>query len=71
MKRAAIMAKVYGVAPFTGAWIEMQKQICRRQSSAEVAPFTGAWIEITLDSMDRSASPVAPFTGAWIEIQSD
>ena len=34
-----------GVAPFTGAWIE----ICRGHEPVaddRVAPFTGAWIEI-------------------------
>ena len=35
----------YGVAPYTGAWIE----ICRTWRMAGghgVAPYTGAWIEI-------------------------
>ena len=35
----------YVVAPFTGAWIEIQylKEIYENN---KVAPFTGAWIEI-------------------------
>ena len=33
------------VAPFTGAWIEME-EVIRRCIENEVAPFTGAWIEI-------------------------
>ncbi len=35
-----------GVAPFTGAWVEMvptEFDICVDR----VAPFTGAWVEIT------------------------
>ena len=38
----------YRVAPFTGAWIEMQHQLLRDIHSP-VAPFTGAWIEIVLE----------------------
>ena len=37
----------YTVAPFTGAWIEMQTCVCC-DSDGQVAPFTGAWIEILL-----------------------
>ena len=35
----------HGVAPFTGAWIEIQS-FDNVQSFVFVAPFTGAWIEI-------------------------
>ena len=35
-----------GVAPFTGAWIEISGQSAPHPVS-EVAPFTGAWIEIS------------------------
>ena len=40
----------FGVAPFTGAWIEimmpgMAPMVC------SVAPFTGAWIEIKLKAL--------------------
>ena len=34
------------VAPFTGAWIEMQEAQQMQAQQAQVAPFTGAWIEI-------------------------
>ena len=34
------------VAPFTGAWIEIQREIVATVLCANVAPFTGAWIEI-------------------------
>ena len=55
------------VAPFTGAWIEIDRQ-SRKRREYVVAPFTGAWIEIRhLDSVSY-AHMVAPFTGAWIEI---
>ena len=33
-----------GVAPYTGAWIETPKSVCK-DSSCCVAPYTGAWIE--------------------------
>ena len=33
------------VAPFTGAWIEIQ-QTHEQDQQTSVAPFTGAWIEI-------------------------
>ena len=38
-------AEYLGVAPFTGAWIEM---LCSSYAALwrSVAPFTGAWIEI-------------------------
>ncbi len=35
------------VAPFTGAWIEIEKLLALLIESG-VAPFTGAWIEIAL-----------------------
>ena len=35
-----------GVAPFTGAWIEMGSRAVAKAKPA-VAPFTGAWIEIS------------------------
>ena len=47
MKSAPVILEIIfiGVAPFTGAWIEIgtrhQQKIC-----GKVAPFTGAWIEI-------------------------
>ena len=34
------------VAPFTGAWIEIQDKIVKVHAIVVVAPFTGAWIEI-------------------------
>ena len=34
------------VAPYTGAWIEMQKAASSRRRLS-VAPYAGAWIEIT------------------------
>ena len=56
-----------GVAPFTGAWIEIDSG--RDKSAVEqVAPFTGAWIEINGNWGLLVRFRVAPFTGAWIEI---
>ena len=34
------------VAPFTGAWIEMECPCSAPIQAARVAPFTGAWIEM-------------------------
>ena len=57
----------YNVAPFAGAWIEMQScAVCADQ--AKVAPFAGAWIEIMLFRCRQILVIVAPFAGAWIEI---
>ena len=46
------MAKrIASVAPFTGAWIEIERKYHQVMGSA-VAPFTGAWIEIHIEDMD-------------------
>ena len=37
---------VPGVAPFTGAWIEIGEAVPFAYTPTPVAPFTGAWIEI-------------------------
>ena len=37
-----------GVAPFTGAWIEIYNQLLIKKHLIHVAPFTGAWIEINV-----------------------
>ena len=34
------------VAPFAGAWIEIQERANRIEQNLIVAPFAGAWIEI-------------------------
>ena len=56
-----------GVAPFTGAWIEILK-LLPFSVDMIVAPFTGAWIEIIGKAHMVGRDPVAPFTGAWIEM---
>ena len=61
------LTKPGGVAPFTGAWIEI-KTVSKRWGMRGVAPFTGAWIEMAEDQCGRYPGGVAPFTGAWIEI---
>ena len=38
---------MYDVAPFAGAWIEIQK-IHYHLMAWHVAPFAGAWIEINI-----------------------
>ena len=57
------------VAPFTGAWIEINLMPLT-SVRASVAPFTGAWIEISMHIGIYGHKHVAPFTGAWIEIIS-
>ena len=57
------------VAPFAGAWIEIQWMLVDHRLS-NVAPFAGAWIEIKLLRDHSLRLPVAPFAGAWIEISS-
>ena len=59
---------VDGVAPHTGAWIEIRRRTCRSMSRC-VAPHTGAWIEIPQPTPRRTPSSVAPHTGAWIEMR--
>ena len=59
---------LYGVAPFTGAWIEIVDEVTHHYTPDDVAPFTGAWIEIRLRAKPLRVRLVAPFTGAWIEI---
>ena len=58
-----------GVAPFTGAWIEIPV-LQAGWSLMAVAPFTGAWIEIPCIVAFLRYGLVAPFTGAWIEIHA-
>ena len=41
------LVKDYGVAPFTGAWIEISAEYPKFVMTL-VAPFTGAWIEIRI-----------------------
>ena len=56
------------VAPFAGAWIEIENPRRLLANMNKVAPFAGAWIEIALLISDVTAPTVAPFAGAWIEI---
>ena len=55
------------VAPFVGAWIEMDGKK-KLKDIAAVAPFVGAWIEICHRVFSGQIPDVAPFVGAWIEI---
>ena len=41
---------VFGVAPYVGAWIEMQTAAFL-DDVKEVAPYVGAWIEMILCAM--------------------
>ena len=41
------------VAPYTGAWIEIDLQE-KYKTDTEVAPYTGAWIEIRFSALQFS-----------------
>ena len=56
------------VAPFVGAWIEIQLSTPLTLPALPVAPFVGAWIEINVQYQPEHYVVVAPFVGAWIEI---
>ena len=47
------------VAPFAGAWIEIQPYL-GRQKFGTVAPFAGAWIEIYTPSFAPIIKPSLP-----------
>ena len=55
------------VAPFVGAWIEINLSDTNF-GQLKVAPFVGAWIEMLLEEHKEYIYKVAPFVGAWIEI---
>ena len=55
------------VAPFVGAWIEIES-LTQFRRRFKVAPFVGAWIEINTIIGRAVLTAVAPFVGAWIEI---
>ncbi len=57
-----------GVAPFAGAWIEIEC-IEELRWLDIVAPFAGAWIEIFKTPSELQPPRVAPFAGAWIEMR--
>ena len=59
--------QIVWVAPFVGAWIEINA-VKGISGMSAVAPFVGAWIEICEKGNDTSLDFVAPFVGAWIEI---
>ena len=44
------------VAPFAGAWIEIENRTGRGTAGAGVAPFAGAWIEMLMCSIDEITS---------------
>ena len=63
----ALTLPLKAVAPFAGAWIEINPSLSI-QGDGTVAPFAGAWIEICCDPLHIHSFFVAPFAGAWIEI---
>ena len=55
------------VAPFTGAWIEMQPYIQQEWSNGSL-PSRERGLKFRLVGRYQEWCTVAPFTGAWIEI---
>ncbi|PGQ89927.1 hypothetical protein COA26_04660 [Bacillus cereus] len=69
MKKDLIKWKERVVAPYIGAWIEIQT--ANGQGMAlPVAPYIGAWIEMKNYSHCFQQHCVAPYIGAWIEINT-
>ena len=62
-------ASEFAVAPYAGAWIEIQKKQLK-SDLADVAPYAGAWIEMYILVQPLIAFCVAPYAGAWIEIKA-
>ena len=60
----------HGVASFTDAWIETEKQQQKKMKQS-VASFTDAWIETISEGVTDRPETVASFTDAWIETWSD
>ena len=59
--------RLYSVAPFAGAWIEMQ--ICKnRTRRAASLPSRERGLKYPADGTRPRDELVAPFAGAWIEI---
>ncbi len=67
MKSTINRVRVSGVAPYAGAWIEINVPASASKSTA-VAPYAGAWIEIEMLYAQAAIVSVAPYAGAWIEI---
>ena len=68
--KIAAPAVTIRVAPFAGAWIEIEYRK-KKSRVKSVAPFAGAWIEIHNILYIATRYYVAPFAGAWIEINID
>ena len=55
------------VAPFTGAWIEINSVRVDRCLPFTVAPFTGAWIEITTNKQNPTKKLSLPSRGRGLK----
>ena len=58
----------YDVAPFTGAWIEIWKQLNKGMVFLLSLPSRGRGLKLIQCARCLGLGNVAPFTGAWIEI---
>ena len=57
------------VAPFTGAWIEIQAREAVQNPPEGSLPSRERGLKSDLTIDDGKSKNVAPFTGAWIEIR--
>lgn len=49
---------IFAVAPFAGAWIEIEKGNISKKPENGVAPFAGAWIEIWVSQAEFARSGI-------------
>ena len=56
-----------GVAPYTGAWIEIFSGVCTSFDDGSL-PTRERGLKFLLQGWARDGLTVAPYTGAWIEI---
>ena len=61
------MAGWFGVAPYTGAWIEIHMMSMLLQCLTSL-PTRERGLKSTIVKGKTTADTVAPYTGAWIEI---
>ena len=58
------------VAPFTGAWIEINSSSIKHQQAFRSRPSRARGLKFNFLHYKPPSTQVAPFTGAWIEIGS-
>ncbi len=56
------------VAPFAGAWIEIQKELDQKRQGHRSHPSRVRGLKYSFSKHSAQVVSVAPFAGAWIEI---